>query len=637
MLHETCRLLGTHLRVNRVAYGEIEGDDCIIVHDYVDGVPSLAGHVQWRNLGGSRTADILKGWTLSVNDTSTDSHTPEERAALEAAGIKAYICPLLIRNGRFVGAFGIHSRSPRVWTPDEIALVQEVADRIWATLEHRKTEAELRANEERLAFLLRLNDALRPLSDAAAIQETAARHLGEYLGVARVGYAELEGREYMIRREHTRGVEPLVGPPVQISVGATLREALQRGETIVVDDVQTDQRLSDDERATFRARQIATFVGASLFKDGQMVAAFGANHDAPRVWTAGEIELVREVAERTWDAVERTRAEAALQEQKQRLRLALEASAGGSWTWVPATNEVDWDQRFRSLYGFAPDDPATPEAWMPRVHDDDRPGALALLDEVLTSTTKDSWENTFRIVRPDGTVAWIQSRGRADRDADGRVTRLTGLDMDITERRRTEDALQARRDEEHDRTLRTLLETATQGIVSADARGMIVFANRAVEVMFGWAAEELIGQPSRALDAIGVSRRHEPCGRPGPRRHPQGRVHVSDRSHRQSRSDAGRRTRIRVRDRYHRTPACRSGPSGAHDRTGIPDDATESDGVGPDARRAPCARADRQDAARRAPATPGHRGVEPRTAAEAGDRGRSRAKRAACRGEAAAR
>ena len=170
----------------------------MVVHDYVDGVASLVGHLLWRNLVGSRTADILEGWTLSVNDTSTGSHTPEECAALEAAGIKAYICPLLIRNGHFVGAFGIHSRSPRVWTPDEIALVQEVADRIWATLEHRKAEAELRANEERLAFLLRLNDALRPLSGAAAIQETAARHLGEHLGVARVGYAELEGREYMV-------------------------------------------------------------------------------------------------------------------------------------------------------------------------------------------------------------------------------------------------------------------------------------------------------------------------------------------------------------------------------------------------------------------------------------------------------
>jgi PAS domain S-box-containing protein len=499
LLRETCRQLGTHLRVNRVMYAEVEDDDCLIVDDYVDGVPSMAGHVRWRNMPGSRTADILNGWTLSVNDTAAESHTPEERAALEAASIGAYICPLLIRNGRVAGAFGVHNRSPRVWAHDEIALVQEVADRIWATLEHWGAEAELRANQDRLAFLLQLNDAIRPLRDADAIQEIAARHLCEHLGAARVGYAELGDREYVIRREHTRGAEPLVGMPLRIVVGGTLGEALRRGETIVVPDVQADGRLSDGDRESFRSRHIASFVGVARFKDGQMVAAFGVNHDTSRAWTAGEAELVREVAERTWDAVERTRAEAALREQKQRLRLALEASAGGSWTWVPATNEVDWDERFRSLYGFAPHDPATPAAWMPRVHDDDRSRVFALLDEVLTSTTRDSWENTFRIVRPDGVVAWIQSRGRADRDADGRVTRLTGLELDITERRRIEDALQARREEEHDRTLRTLLETATQGIVSADAHGTLVFANRAVEVMFGWTAEELIGRPIEQL------------------------------------------------------------------------------------------------------------------------------------------
>ena len=497
ILQEACRLIGTHLRVNRVAYGEIEGDDCIIVHDYVDGVPSLSGQLQWRNLGGSRATDILKGWTLSVNDTSTESHTSEERAALQAAGIGAYICPLLIKDGRFVGAFGIHSRSPRVWTPDEIALVQEVADRIWATLEYRKAEAELRANEERLAFLLRLNDALRPLSDAAAIQETAAKHLGEYLGVARVGYAELEGRDYRIHREHARGVEPLVGPPLQITVGATLRDALERGETIVVGDVQTDQRLSDDDRATFRARQIAAFVGVSLFKDGQLVAAFGANHDSPRVWTTEEVELVREVAERTWDGVERSRAEAALRQQKTRLSLALEASAGGSWTWDFRTNEGDWDDVLRAQFGFTQEEPPLFETWLARVHVEDRPLMHRTLEQVLQA--QDRWDSTYRIVGPDGTIRWMQSLGRADRDATGLVTRLTGLELDVTERRRAEDALQARRDEEHDRTLRTLLETAAQGIVSADAEGRIIFANRAIEAMFGWAADELIGQPIELL------------------------------------------------------------------------------------------------------------------------------------------
>ena len=497
ILQQTCRLLGTHLRVNRVAYGEVDGDDCIIADDYVDGVPSQAGHVQWRNLGGSRTAEMLEGKTLSVNDTSTESHTAEERAALQAAGIGAYICPLLIKDGRFVGAFGIHSRSPRVWTADEIALVEEVAERTWATLEHRKAEEELRANEERLAFLLRLNDALRPLSDAAAIQEIAARYLGEHLAVARVGYAELEGREYSIRREHTRGVEPLAGPTLQISVGATLHEDLRRGETVVVTDVEADPRLSDDDRATFRVRQIAAFIGVALFKGGQMVAAFGANHDVPRLWTAKEVELVRDVAERTWDAVERTRAEAALRAKETRLRLALEASAGGSWTWDPRTNDAHWDDGFRARFGFAPEESPVFETWFGRVHVDDRPRMLRILKEIMQ--TRDTWDHTYRVQRPDGAVRWMQSLGRVDRDASGQVTRLTGIELDITEHRKTEEALQARRDEEHDRTLRTLLETATQGIVSADARGVLVFANRAIEAMFGWTADELIGQPVHLL------------------------------------------------------------------------------------------------------------------------------------------
>ena len=325
---------------------------------------------------------------------------PEESAALQAANIRAYICPLLIKDGRFVAAFGIHSSSPRVWTGDEIALVQEVADRTWATLEHRKAEAELRANEERLAFLLVLNDALRPLSDAAAIQATAARHLGEYLGVARVGYAELEGREYRVRSEHTRGVEPLVGPPLQLTVGASVREALESGATVVVGDVETDERLSEDDRATFRARQIAAFVGVSLFKDGQMVASFGANHHTPRVWTAAEIELVRQVAERTWDAVERARAEAALRQQTSRLSLALEASSGGSWTWDFRTNDGDWDDTLRAQFGFTPEEPPLFATWLARVHVEDRARMSRTMEEVLR--LKETWDCTYRVVLPDG-------------------------------------------------------------------------------------------------------------------------------------------------------------------------------------------------------------------------------------------
>ncbi len=73
-------------------------------------------------------------------------------------------------------------------------------------------------------------------------------------------------------------------------------------------------------------------------------------------------------------------------------------------------------------------------------------------------------------------------------DATGQVTRLFGLNLDITARRRAEEVLQAHHDAERSRGLHVLLDTAPQGIVSMDAQGIIVTTNHALEAMFGWAS-----------------------------------------------------------------------------------------------------------------------------------------------------
>jgi PAS domain S-box-containing protein len=318
------------------------------------------------------------------------------------------------------------------------------------------------------------------------------------LNVTRVGYAEIDQGGYQIRREYAKGVAPLLGQGSAGTFGAALRDAYWRGETVVVNNIRTDPRFTDDERLGLQARQIESFVGVTLLRNGRLVAAFGANHATPRAWTPVEIELIRDVAVRTWDAVERTRAEAEVREREQRLRLALDASAGGSWTWDARTNQVDWDDRFRALYGFPLDQPPQSEVWMACVHEEDRAQVQGLLSEII-GTAREAWDNTFRFVRSDGSVAWVQSLGRAERDREGRVTRLTGLDLDVTARRHDEEALRARRDEEHDRELRLLLETATQGIVSVDAGGRIVSANRALETMFGWERGELVGESVERL------------------------------------------------------------------------------------------------------------------------------------------
>jgi PAS domain S-box-containing protein len=521
ILSETCRLFGAYLGVSRVTYGDIDGDVYTVVENYVDGVASMAGPVRWSDFGGPVGQELDGDGVLVVNDTETDPGTPSARENLRAAEIGAYLAPTLRKDGRVVSAFGIHSRTPRVWSPDEITLVRRVSDRIWAALEQRRAEAVLREREERLTFLLRLNDTLRPLHDPSDVQEAAARLLGDHLQVSRVGYAEIQGREYVIRSEYVRGVRPLAGNGPVGAFAPSLLEAYRRGEAVVVNDVRTDPRLTDSERTALGAMEIAAFVGMTLWKDGKVIAAFGANQPTPRAWRAPEIELIRDVAERTWDAVERTRAETALREREWRLQLVLNASGAGSWTRETGANHVDCDEGFRRLYQFAPDEPATFEKWLSRIHEEDRPKVFELVDETRRPK-KDAWDITFRIERPDGTIAWVQSMGRVERDAARKVTRLAGLEWDVTARHQVEELLLARRDEEHNRELKLLLETATQGIVSVDATGTIVTANHAIEAMFAWAPGELIGQSIARLLPSPIRGAHtryvaEYFAAPGPR------------------------------------------------------------------------------------------------------------------------
>src|SRR5262245_19455356 len=222
--------------------------------------------------------------------------------------------------------------------------------------ERERLEAALRQREERLAFLLRLNDALRPLSDSVEIQDVTVRLLGEHLGVNRVAYSVIDGDEFIVTAAYNHGVAPLRGRWPIAAFGAKLIEAYHRGESVMANDVRTDPRLTDAERATLLDHGIAAFLRVMLNKDGRWVASFGVHSVTPREWTLEETTLIEETAERMWSAAERARAEAALRDREQRLRLALKASAAGSWTRDASANHIEWDGGFRRLYGLPPDE-----------------------------------------------------------------------------------------------------------------------------------------------------------------------------------------------------------------------------------------------------------------------------------------
>ena len=193
--------------------------------------------------------------------------------------------------------------------------------------DRRASEAALRASEARQAFLLALQDRLLPLTDPDAVQFEAARALGEHLGASRVGYAEIEvdGEHSRVTRNYTRGVHGIEGRYRVADYSPALLVALRAGRTVARGDVAGDLALTDAERAAHAALRVGASVDLPLVRGGRLVAVLFAHFPGPHAWTPDELTLLADVAARTWDAVERARAEGALRASESRYRTLFEA------------------------------------------------------------------------------------------------------------------------------------------------------------------------------------------------------------------------------------------------------------------------------------------------------------------------
>jgi signal transduction histidine kinase/ActR/RegA family two-component response regulator len=193
--------------------------------------------------------------------------------------------------------------------------------RLRDTLHHlRRVEGALVESESRHAFLLRLGDALRRLVDPMAIQEETSRLLGERLPTDRAYYAAIDEAQgcILIERSFVRpGVSSMVGR-YSLSDFPWVRPTLRMGGPVVVDDTRTSALIPDADRPAVAAADVGAFVAMPLIRDGRLVAALCVTDLAPRAWTPDEVELVRETAERTWEAIERARAEEQLRDANAR-------------------------------------------------------------------------------------------------------------------------------------------------------------------------------------------------------------------------------------------------------------------------------------------------------------------------------
>jgi len=180
---------------------------------------------------------------------------------------------------------------------------------------------------------------------------------------------------------------------------------------------------------------------------------------------------------------ERDEAGAALRASEERFRFAFEAAGGvGSWDWDVVNDRVYANETFASFFGIDPraaQEGAPMALFVAGMHPGDREKAGTEIERAITAGGDFSAE--YRVVGSDGVTRWVAARGRCYHDETGRPLRFPGIAIDITERKRIEEALAA-----SERRLQAILDTIPVGIIIAEASsGRVISGNAQVEQIFG--------------------------------------------------------------------------------------------------------------------------------------------------------
>ncbi|MCK9579298.1 MAG: PAS domain S-box protein [Methanoregula sp.] len=141
---------------------------------------------------------------------------------------------------------------------------------------------------------------------------------------------------------------------------------------------------------------------------------------------------------------QRKEAEQALKESEDRLRLALEGADAGSWDWNLSNGNAVFSDRFYTMLDYEPGGfPATYEAWSALMHPEDRERVLPDLMQQI-SDKRPLCEIEYRLMSKGGNWLWLLGRGKiTETDEQGKPVRMTGVNIDITNRRMMESEIRS--------------------------------------------------------------------------------------------------------------------------------------------------------------------------------------------------
>jgi PAS domain S-box-containing protein len=186
---------------------------------------------------------------------------------------------------------------------------------------------------------------------------------------------------------------------------------------------------------------------------------------------------------------DRKEAEEKIRIAKERYDIVSKATNEAIWDWDILTDNIQWNEGFRLMFGYDPAEESDVNAWTAHIHPDDVQRVIDSLMQVVCSPDQSKWDASYRYMKNDGSYAQVADRGFVIRNAEGRPTRMIGGMQNMTEKIKADQEL---RDSEE--KTRLIMNAALDAIICMDTAGAITFWNPKAEKIFGWKAEEVMGK-----------------------------------------------------------------------------------------------------------------------------------------------
>ena len=212
--------------------------------------------------------------------------------------------------------------------------------------------------------------------------------------------------------------DEMIGQPIRRLIPAEI----QPEEDFILARVRAGERIEHYE--TVRVR-----------KDGERIDV--SLTISPIKNSAGEIIGASKIAR---DVTDRKRVEEALRENEERLRMATETGKVGIWDWDIQTDRISWTDSLYQMHGVNKDEVLGIDSFASLIHPEDRTRVSQALEQALKGNTP--YELEFRVVKPNGETGWVFTNAVVFRE-DDKPTRLVGVTLDITDRKRAESELDA--------------------------------------------------------------------------------------------------------------------------------------------------------------------------------------------------